>query len=266
MKNLNRKILVLCLVVLQIFVFSSCTDSFSSSKTSSIDSWDMSIIGYYQDWDKALSESGYTLGFIDMNTIVYSDNKVVTKRHIDLLTSTVKKLSNICEIEVIILNENSSIDEFYDAVLELIEKGVKVINVSLGRSDSFELNENIKNKINDEGILLICSAGNNSNQLLFPAMSNGTVSVLAIDIYGNTDKKLDNVNKKSFSAPGLHINLFDNYFSGSSISTVYVSVICAAYKAINPEYTNDEVIDILIESCIQGSNYSYGIPQIDKLF
>lgn len=55
------------------------------------------------------------------------------------------------------------------------------------------------------------------------------------------------------------MNLFDNYFTGSSIATVYVSVICAAYKAINPEYTDDKIIDALKESCIQAFDYSYGI-------
>lgn len=266
MKNMCQKFLLFFLVILQILMCSSCENLHHITDTNPINLWDLSEIGYFQGWDKALCESGYAVGIIDMNSEVSSDDKTIKKRHIDLLTATVSRLSDICKTEIILLDEGSSIDEFFDAVLQMIEKNIKVINISLGRANSFELSETLIKKINDEGVFLICSAGNNANQLLFPAMSNGTISVLATDIYGNDGKRLDCISKKSFSAPGIHVNLFDSYFSGSSLATIYISVICAAYKTINSEYSNDEIIDDLIKSCTRESDYSYGIPQIDELF
>ena len=47
MNNVNRKILALCLGPLQIFIFSSCIDLFSGSKTNSIDSF-LYTLRYWQ--------------------------------------------------------------------------------------------------------------------------------------------------------------------------------------------------------------------------
>lgn len=268
-KNENNKVLGLKLIFaisLLMILLTSCSSFSQKDGNNPITAWDLKSVGYYENWDNDLYDVGYVLGIVDINSEVLSDNGTISANHSDLIIETVKKISNICDTKIIALSSHASKDDFQTAITSLIDDGIKVINVSLGSSMSFELNDHIRNEIENNGIVIICSSGNDTKGLMYPALSEGTLSVLACDIYGNVSKNLAGTRKKSFTAPGLHVKILNNYFSGSSIASVYVSVICTAYVALYPDLRKDEIIEKLSESCIQVSEYSYGIIQIDKLF
>lgn len=264
--NIIYKLYPAGIIILMILSLLSCSSTAKRAQSPSVSEWDLRCIGFYENWDNALCQTGYSLGVIDMNSEVQSDDGTVSTCHSDLIFATVRKLSDICRVKMITLSDNASKDELQAAITSLINEGIRVINVSLGSSKPFELNDHIRDEIENKGVLIICSSGNNVNGLMYPALSEGTVSVLACDIYGNVSKNLDNIEKKSFTAPGLHVYILDNYFSGSSVATVYVSVICAAYQSLHPDLNKNEIAEKLSKACLESSEYSYGIPQINQLF
>lgn len=244
--------------------FSACT---STDEALPVTDWDLRAIGYYENWDKELSDKGYKIGIVDIASKAISDDGCTEVTHTDLLKAIVTRLTAICEVEVIELSEeNNTTDELIRAIEMLIDRGHKVINVSLGTSEAFEFSDELNEKIINNDVFVICSAGNTSVGLMYPALCKNTYSVLPCDIYKRTNKNLEGVEKCSYTMPGLHVQLFDNYFSGSSISAVYFSVICAAFCAAHPNLERDAIINNIQNSCVLNDGNSYGIIQIDSLF
>ncbi len=259
-----RKIIILLLVLSIISsLFGGCSNK---NDAFSISEWDLQMIGYFNDWDKNVPTGNYIVGFIDVDSTVKADDGTSDVKHEELLKSVVRRISTKCKTKTVILNRNPSLENFMSTLSEMIDSGIKVINISLGTTNKFQFSDEIFRKIKENGVIVVCAAGNNTEGLMYPAKSKGTVSVLACDIYGQCNKNFDKTIKKSYTMPGLHINLLNNYYSGTSLSAVYFSVVSAAYFAVNPRLTTEEVLFDLKDACDYESENSYGIVQIEKLF
>lgn len=257
-----KRVSVVLLLIATLFHVFGCSNN---SENIDISKWDLNAIGYYNGWDDSISEN-YSIGIIDIDTKVKSDDKEVEIDHVELLKAIVLRLSDKCSTDVILLSNTPSNDELDDAILTMINKGKRVINISLGTSLEFDFSEEVKRKIVEDNIFVICAGGNNTDDLLYPALCSESISVISCDIYGQVNKEMEKVDKISFTMPGQHINICDSYFSGSSLSAVYLSVLSAAYVTKHPEITTFELINLLQNCCEQSNEYSYGVVQIDKLF
>ena len=135
-----------------------------------------------------------------------------------------------------------------------VQKGAKVINMSLGRlvDDNFYYSEDkkldrlLENAINDaadKGVVTVCAAGNeNSTMKFYPADFDACISVINID---KNDQKAFDSNygtKKDISAYGTEIYStipYTNrkrymYDSGTSMASPIVAGVVALMKSKNP--------------------------------
>jgi len=141
-----------------------------------------------------------------------------------------------------------------------------IINMSMGIDCLVDiLSEEIEAAL-EKGIIIVCSAGNNNNEkMLFPANMPHTISCIARDI-NNMDASLSNISKdkKSFSAPGIHIKMDDNvYLSGTSYAAIIVTSCIAILKSMDPHLDAKTAVEILRSTAVDGNEYSYGLVQLD---
>ena len=207
---------------------------------------------------------------IQVYTTATQNSQVSRNSHGTILYSKLTAmLPKAIIVPIVIAEENKQIErqDVISGIEKAIELNVDIINLSLGmNSDHPDLKEAIQ-KATDHGIIIISAAGNgNGKDLLYPATYDSVLSVMSRTI-NNIDSEFNNKSKakKSFSAPGEHIKYNDQYVSGTSIATVYVSAAVAYIKECHPEYDREKIIEKLKAACIYPSEYSYGFIQFDKI-
>ncbi len=257
----------LCSIILCVFVV--CCAACSSDVEYSIKDWDLKAIAYDEKWDCDLwSNPAYQIGVIDIDEDVYSDNQQEQFHHHQIIEALIKKIAPKCKICSICLSDNPNSSDIINAIQELSEQGCRVINISLGTTETISFPEELRQKMESGQLYIVCAAGNGKKGILYPAASDGAICVLAKDI-NNGIAKLDLMDegfKKSFSAPGMHININGNYFSGSSFATVYVAIAFAALATKTPERSYSEMMDFLCDNATNSAaDCDYGVIQFSKL-
>ena len=140
-----------------------------------------------------------------------------------------------------------------DVINTVINWNVDIISISMGTNTE---NDNLKIAIQDavkNGIIVVCSSGNNPNQPNYPASYDipGVISVGAIGDdynilpYTNVNSQVD------IYAPGENIISYDgseiNEYSGTSVSVPFVIMACIYIKAYSPLLSPSEVENLLIQ-------------------
>ena len=159
-----------------------------------------------------------------------------------------------------------------------IEKNADIINLSIGGSNvNDEMLKEAIDKAADEGILVVCAAGNISGlqQVFYPGAYDSTVAVSALrqagdsllfaSSYSNYGEWID------ISAPGTAIlsTTPDGYGtkSGTSMACPMVSGILADVISYDPELSSDEVYELLMESAQDlgdaGKDEKYGYGAVN---
>ena len=250
---------IICILLVIIMVFLCACDK-KEVKTN----WAYYMIGYDSNTPKASSE--ISIGIIDVEQPIISDEgNDVGLSHMDISKKIIRDIvSNVNFVEEVLVEDTP---EYLAVCIDrLVEKDVRIINIALGtNTDNEILKESVK-RANESGILLICAAGNNYGNLLYPALYDDTVSCLARnihheDMYKNTDK----ISKKSFSAPGYHVPIGEEVYSGTSISCAFLSATCALGILNNPGIDNTSLLELLKSSCYAPNDSSYGVVKIDEL-
>ncbi|MDP6491062.1 MAG: S8 family serine peptidase [Kiritimatiellia bacterium] len=137
-------------------------------------------------------------------------------------------------------------------VLDAVDRGARVINMSLGsRADAPVLGQAIA-YAQQQGAVVVAAAGNNGREgVLYPARYAGVLSVGAVDADGrqmyfsNRGKQLDLV------APGLGVTAagIDGEpiaFSGTSAATPIVAGALAGIWSESPELSGEEVSELIV--------------------
>lgn len=168
---------------------------------------------------------------------------------------------------------NSTSSSVIQAIDFAIEKGAKVINMSLGSaySGSSDPYSYSTSKAYNAGVTVIASAGNSDNtNLEYPASSGHVISVAAVNnddtkssfssYNDRVDVSAQGVNVTCTVPPGSNINTFwgDGNFStsndgygncdGTSISAPIVAGLAGLIISKNPEYKADQVSSIIRKS------------------
>lgn len=155
----------------------------------------------------------------------------------------------------------SSVD---DAILDAVDKGIKVINMSFGSTSSYypDIDAAITYAYN-HGVTLVAASGNDhSNAIRYPASHSQVIAVGAINQYlqkcdfSNYGTGLDLV------APGKNIYSTTpqngyNYLDGTSFAAPQVSGVVALMLSVNPTLTPDSIRSILRSTCTKLSGYTY---------
>ena len=149
-----------------------------------------------------------------------------------------------------------------DAIIDAVDNGSKIINLSVTTIETTEIDEAIEYAYNN-GVIVVCAAGNNSWQgVNFPASSEMTIAV------GGTTQSNVRASDSSygigldFVAPGTNIyttTLGNNYdsFHGTSFAAPQVSGVIALMLAINSNLTFEEIHSILKNTSRKLEQYTY---------
>eukprot|EP00957_Ditylum_brightwellii_P067836 5148979-Ditylum_brightwellii.AAC.1 len=150
------------------------------------------------------------------------------------------------------------------AVQKCVDKGAKIISMSLGGGDySSMANDQYSGHYEDDGVLIIAAAGNSGNSAYsYPASYASVMSVAAVDSNKN----------KAIAGPGVSIqstipgNKYASW-SGTSMAAPHVAGVAALVWSHFPNCSNKQIREALIASAqdlgADGCDHDYGFGLVD---
>ena len=165
-------------------------------------------------------------------------------------------------------NLNGTINNAYDGVYYAALNGADVINCSWGSSSFSNTNNNIIQMAQNQGSIIVGSAGNSNQNLAsnprYPSCYNGVICVANTT---QSDSKRGSScygSRVDVSAPGSSILStipFNNFGtkSGTSMSAPMVAGLLGLMKSFSPNSTNEQLISCMKSACdnIDAINPSY---------
>jgi len=181
-------------------------------------------------------------------------------------------------LPVKVMNKNGKGESFavVEGIVYAVDRGAKVINLSIGTQGSSKILREAIDYANEHGAIVVASAGNDGKEaVLFPANYKDVICVGAVD---------GNLNHAPFSnfgdavdivAPGVGVyttapdGSYMN-FSGTSSSAPFVSGALAALISENPHDSPDEIYQKLLDSADnlgdagRDSRFGEGILNVER--
>ena len=151
---------------------------------------------------------------------------------------------------------NGSVFDLANAIVDAVDRGARIISMSLGTYDDSLILRNAVNYALGNNVILVAAAGNHGvEDVCYPAAYDGVVAVGAIDAQGNVSGFSNSGEEITLVAPGVGLlaagsdDEFD-YFSGTSAAVPCVSAVLANHLAENPNLTAEEALVSLLENCV----------------
>ncbi len=160
------------------------------------------------------------------------------------------------------------------AILQAVIDGADIINCSFAftswtTSLDSELFADVLKDTYNQGVLLVCSAGNYTNESMQPATTLPSTSDYVLCVTGLEERLKPTYSKGKcvdVSAPGKNIPTAYKgsyeYLNGTSFSSPLTASVCAEILTIYPSYTPEKLIDIIKETAVP---YDY-ICALDGMF
>lgn len=159
-------------------------------------------------------------------------------------------------------------DAIIDAIIDAIDKGARIIQLSLTIPFSQSVEDAIQYAINNNAIIVCASGNSGATSVGYPSSNSNVIAVGAIQqnlsrvFFSNYGDNLDIV------APGVDIystklaNAYD-YSDGTSFASPQVSGVAALILSVNPNLTGQEVRDIIEKTAqkVRPDLYNYQSDQ-----
>ena len=160
----------------------------------------------------------------------------------------------------------------YNAILHYADLGVDIINCSFSAGSDWDMMGYAVEYATSKGVILICSSGNGSSYVAYPAAYEGAIAVSAVDknkniaYFSNTGKEVE------FCGPGVRMMEYgpENIMSpvsGTSFSapalTGFSIMVMLDDESVD---TRDELVEKLRGYCVdlgesgRDDKYGYGLP------
>ncbi len=149
-----------------------------------------------------------------------------------------------------------------DAILYAMNKGAKVIQLSLSILNSPAVNTALQTAYNN-GVFIVCASGNGGNVAVsYPASNTNVFSVGATTSTDTRASFSQNGANLDLAAPGVGIRsttIGNNYGSGdgTSFAAPMVSATAALMLSVDPNLSNEAIEDILKCTAEQVGGYNY---------
>jgi subtilisin family serine protease len=152
-----------------------------------------------------------------------------------------------------VLNENGegSLFEITSGIRWATDHGAKVINMSLGDTESSQMLYDAIRYAYERDVVLVAASGNeNVGTPMYPAGYEEVLAVAAVDdhqekaVFSNYGEHID------VAAPGEHIpSTFPNnnyvFMSGTSMAAPHVTGLAGLIRSLRPELSNEEVMQLI---------------------
>lgn len=170
---------------------------------------------------------------------------------------------------LVVLNSNNWAT-YYDiarAINYAADKGVRVINISIGGSSYSSTLQNAADYAWSKGAIIFASAGNSSSDTPnYPAACNNVMAVSATDSNDKLASFSSFGNWIDISAPGSYIYTTKDgggygYWNGTSFASPITAGLAALIFSVEPSLTNQQVYDLLTQHA-----YDLGDPGFDPYF
>lgn len=154
-----------------------------------------------------------------------------------------------------------------------VEAGADIINLSLtgiGEPPSL-IKEAIQDAYNN-GVICVVAAGNENDDVsyYYPANMDEVFAVGATDYRGNPCFLSNYGDEIDFVAPGYQIEVYGTnasldkpqYVNGTSYAAPFIAAASAAILSVHPDYSVEEVKQVLIDSCVSKDELAYSSPYL----
>ncbi|MCL2367903.1 MAG: S8 family serine peptidase [Oscillospiraceae bacterium] len=187
-----------------------------------------------------------------------------------------------CQVTIVPLKifegSTSHLDLAVQAIYAAVdEHGADVINMSFGVTSRMSSNalEKAVNHAEAQGALLVAAVGNTGTTArIYPAAFPNVIGVGAVDSDGNVARFSQRNDTVHVTAPGVNIPLLghgtsNRYItdSGTSFAAPYVTAMAAVARAVNPDITTAEFMNLLAVSAVPrgpaGYNTMFGHGTVD---
>jgi len=145
--------------------------------------------------------------------------------------------------------EGSSTD-VAEAILYAADNGARVINLSLGASQEFQVIKNAVIYARSKDCLVIAAAGNSGGAVEYPAAQPEALAITATTNDDQTTSFSNRGPQVDLAAPGVNIlsaNSTGSYYfnTGTSMSTPHVSGVAALVWALHPDWSSIQISQVL---------------------
>lgn len=166
--------------------------------------------------------------------------------------------AEVYSVKILDSENKATISAVIKSIEWCIQNNIDIINMSFGTNVYSQiLHEEIK-KAESQGIIMIAAAGNNVNEIQYPAHYPEVICVGSIDdkLKGSQFSNNENVD---LVAPGENVQTlgYMGSFStteGTSIATAHVTGVAAAVMSANRNLSNSEIWNVLKESAVSLSD------------
>ena len=158
-------------------------------------------------------------------------------------------------LSIRVLNENGEGDSFTVAkgIVEAVDRGARVINLSLGGNGGSMVLKNAVDYAHENGAIIVAAVGNEGvGEVSYPAKFEHVIGVTSVDAMGRQSSFANYGEEVDIAAPGVGVfSAWDNEefvsFSGTSTAAAFVSGAIAAEVSKNPSLQNNEIINLIYD-------------------
>ena len=179
----------------------------------------------------------------------------------------VAPLAELISVRVLDGEGQGSSFDLAAGILEAVDLGAQVINLSLGVYEDVPVLHEAVRYAQERGVVLVAAAGNHArNQLPYPGAYTGVLTVTAIDASGRQAIFPNRSTRIDFAAPGVGIETAGadggrQLFSGTSAAAPLISGTLALLMSEGAGMTGAQAVDVLKKYL-----NDQGAPGVDPLF
>ena len=267
--------------------------------------WFHEMIGTYSGWNATMGSDAVTVGVIDYS--IYADHEDLAGRvmsedigcgyylgsgHGTMVAGLIAAAAdngkggagiapkvNLLSINIFKNTATAKASDIYTAIIRAVDKGVDVINFSVGSNRYSWTEEMAVSYAWSHGVPLVAACGNNgTNNQMFPAASDKVIAVAAVDRNGAAAKFSNYGPWITVAAPGTEIySTSATWYSqqsdyavknGTSFAAPQVTGALALYISKCGHLSPSQAISLLQKSAVPAASdqLGAGILSIEKMF